>query len=277
MGYLRHWNSHCSADIPYLKPGQGISNATGVHCLSILTFFKATSQRVVWRLSEKNMSLFSLSEKKALVFHQAILGLNGDHPSLIFRAQKELAGLRSRKPGQETLWDQWQALLNFPFEKMARLVLADTPDGGLLRADSPFNEALNKAERTAIWQRIGLMQFMEHYFDAAADLGLEMLEQAAITGIRIEELKVLQTRASQEISKESVERLKWIVALQKGLVKIAPDREARRHWLRHKSPTLSAVPLSLLMDGKTSYVLDNIAGAAQLTLNSESLPRMGAT
>jgi hypothetical protein len=223
------------------------------------------------------MSLFSLSEKKARVFHQAILGLTSDHPSLIFRAQKELAGLRSRKPGQTTLWDRWQVLLNLPFEKMANLILADTPDGGLLRADSPFNDALNKAERTAIWQRIGLMQFMEHYFDAVADLGLEISEQAAITGIGIEELKVWQTQTPQEIRKESVECLKWIIALQKSLVKIAPDRNARRYWLRHESPTLSAIPLTLLMDGKTSYVLENIAGAAQLTLNSDNVPRMGAT
>ena len=223
------------------------------------------------------MGLFSLSEKKARLFHQAVLGLNSNHPSLIFRAQNELARLRSQKPGQTTLWDRWQALLNLPFEKMANLVLADTPDGGLLRADSPFNDVLNKAERTAIWQRIGLMQFMEHYFDAVADLGLEISEQAVITGIGIDELKVWQTRAPQEIRKESLERLKWIVALQKGLVKIAPDREVRRHWLRHESPTLSAIPLSLLMDGKTSYVLENIAGAAQLTLNRDNMPRMGAT
>jgi CHAT domain-containing protein len=223
------------------------------------------------------MSLFSLSEKKARVFHQAIFGLNGDHPSLVIRAQKELARLRSHKPGQTSLWDRWQDLLNLPFEKMANLVLADTPDGGLLRAESPFNDALNKAERTAIWQRIGLMQFMEHYFDAVADLGIEISEQAAITGIGSEELKMWQTQTPQEIRKESVEPLKWIIALQKSLVKIAPDRNVRRHWLRHESPTLSAIPLSLLMDGKTSYVLENIAGAAQLTLNPDDLPRMGAT
>jgi hypothetical protein len=223
------------------------------------------------------MSLFSLSEKKARVFHQAILGLNGDHPSLVIRARKELARLRSRKPGQTSLWDRWQDLLNLPFEEMANLVLADTPDGGLLRAESPFNDALNKAERTAIWQRIGLMQFMEHYFDAVADLGIEISEQAAITGIGLEELKMWQTRTPLEIHKESVECLKSIVALQKSLVKIAPDREVRRHWLRHESPTLSAIPLSLLMDGKTSYVLENIAGAAQLTLDPDDLPLMGAT
>ena len=223
------------------------------------------------------MKLFSLSEKKTLVFHRAILELTGEHPSLIIRAQRELIELRSRKPEQIFLWDRWQALLRPPFEKMASQVLADTPDGGLLRANSPFHNALSKVERTAIWQRIGLLQFMEHYFIAAADLGLEISEQAAITGVSVKELKAWETRAPQEIRKESFECLKLVVALQKSLVKIAPDKEIRRHWLRHKSQTLSAIPLSLLIEGKTSFVISSIVGAVQLTLNHDDMPRMGVT
>ena len=151
------------------------------------------------------MKLFSLSEKKTRVFHRAILELTGKYPSLIDRAQKELLELRSRKPEQVLLWDRWQILLYLPFEEMANQVLADTPDGGLLRANSPFQNALSKVERTAIWQRIGLLQFMEHYFIAVADLGLSTTEQAAITGVSREELKAWKTRAPQEIRKESVE------------------------------------------------------------------------
>jgi hypothetical protein len=225
---------------------------------------------------KSNMKLFSLSEKKTRVFHLAVLELTGEYPSLIVRAQKELLELHSRKPEQILLWDRWQALLYLPFEKMANQVLADTPDGGLLRANSPFHNALSKAERTAIWQRIGLLQFMEHYSNAATDLGLEISEQAAITGVSVEELKSWKTRAPQEIRKESFECLKLVVALQKSLVKIAPDKKIRRHWLRHKSQTLSAIPLSLLIDGKTSFVINSIVGAAQLTLNHDDMPRMGS-
>jgi hypothetical protein len=223
------------------------------------------------------MKLFSLSEKKTRVFHQAVLELASEHPCLISRAQKELLEFCSLMPEQKVLWDRWQDLLMLPYEKIAKQVLADTPDGGLLRAESPFHNALSKVERTAIWQRIGLLQFLEHYFVAVADLELEISEQSAITGISVEELQAWQTRAPKEMRKESVECLKLIVALQKSLIKIAPDREVRRHWLRHESQTLSAIPLSLLMGGKTLFVMEYIVGATQLTLNNYDMPRMGLT
>ena len=221
------------------------------------------------------MKLFSLSEKKTQFFHVAILELIRENPNLIVRAQKKLYELRSRNPEQTALWDRWQKLLNIPFEKMTAQILADTPDGGLLRANSPFHNALSKVEKTAIWQRIGLMQFIQHYLVAVADLGLEISEQAAITGVSKEELKAWQTRAPQELRKEIVMCLKSVIALQKSLVKISPNQEIRRVWLRHKSQTLSAIPLSLLMEGKTSLVIDNVTGASQLTLHHRDLPHMG--
>lgn len=223
------------------------------------------------------MKLFSLSEKKTRIFHESILELIRENPNLFVRAQRELLVLRSRKPEQSVLWDQWQTLLNVPFEKMTNQILADTPNGGLLRANSPFHDALSNVERTAIWQRIGLSQFIQHYFIAVADLGLEISEQAAITGVSKEELQAWQARAPQAIRKESVECLKLVIKLQKSLVKISPNKQIRQHWLRHESRTLSAIPLSLLMEGKASLVIENVVGASQLTLNHLDMPRMGIT
>jgi len=221
------------------------------------------------------MNVFPLSEQKSLQFHQAVLGLIGAHPNLVTRAVAELAGIRSRKPGQMALWDRWAVVLDLPLREMADTVLADTADGGLLRANSPFAEALSSAERNDIWRRIGLAQFMGHYLDAAADLALDLAEQAAITGIELEELTVWQSQAPREIGKDALYLLKQVVALHKTLIGIAPDRNVRRRWLRCESPTLSGTPLSLLMEGKAAYVLDSLAGAAQLTLGPDDLPRIG--
>jgi len=221
------------------------------------------------------MSLFTLSEQKSRVFHQAILGLIGGHPNLIPRAIKELAGFRSRRPGRQAVWDRWAAILDLPPQQMAGAVLADTADGGLLRANSPLADALSHAERNAIWRRIGLMQFMGHYFDAAADLALDLPEQAAITGVPIEALTGWRTNGPWEITEDTLSRLKQVVSLHKALTGINPDPDVRRRWLRHQSPTLSATPLSLLMDGKGDRVLETLAGAVQLILSPDDLPRMG--
>lgn len=222
------------------------------------------------------MSLFPLNEQKSLQFHQAVLGLIGAHPNLMTRAVAELARIRTSSPEQITLWDHWAVVLDLPAQEMADMVLADTIDGGLLRANSPFTGALSNDERNAIWRRIGLAQFMGHYLDAAADLALDLAEQAAITGIEIEELTIWRSQVPQEIGKDALYLLKQVVALHKTLTAIAPDRDVRRRWLRCESPTLSATPIALLMDGKAAHVLDSLAGAVQLTLGPDDLPRMGA-
>lgn len=221
------------------------------------------------------MSVFPLTENKALQFHQAVLGLIVAHPNLLTRTAAELATIRSRSPEQISLWDRWAVVLELPAQEMAEVLLADTADGGLLRANSPFTGALSSEERNAIWRRIGLAQFMGHYLDAATDLALDVAEQAAITGIEIEELTTWQSHAPQEISAEALYLLKQIVALHKTLTGIAPDRDVRRRWLRCQSETLAATPIALLMDGKAAYVVESLSGAVQLTLGPDDLPRMG--
>ena len=221
------------------------------------------------------MGLFNLSEQKALVFHQAVLGLLGTHPNLRVRALAELDRTRTASPEQAALCDRWAALLDLAINDMAEVVLADGPDGGLLRAHSPFTDALNPTERNAIWQRIGLIQFMGYYTEAATDLALDLSEQAAITNIAIEDLTSWQSRPPLEISKDELHHLKLVVALHKTLIELAPDQNVRRGWLRQQSETLGAAPLSLLTDGKAADVLENLAGSAKLTLGAENLPRMG--
>ncbi|MHA1597854.1 MAG: hypothetical protein ACTSV1_03960, partial [Alphaproteobacteria bacterium] len=134
------------------------------------------------------MGPFHLTEQKALNFHQALVGLLRSHPNLRTRALAELERMRDASPAQVELCDRWAALLDLTLEDMAEVILADTADGGLLRAHSPFTDALTATERNAVWQRIGLVQFMRHYTNAADDLALDLSEQAAITGIAIEEL-----------------------------------------------------------------------------------------
>ncbi|MBT3237247.1 MAG: hypothetical protein HOK06_02035 [Rhodospirillaceae bacterium] len=221
------------------------------------------------------MVLSQLTEQKALVFHRAVLGLLEQHPNVRARALDQLEHLRADTDSNNELCDRWAALLDLPIDEMAGVVLADTPDGGLLRANSPFTDALTPGERNSIWRRIGLVQFMGYYLDAAADLALELSDQAAITGIAIEELTIWQSRAPLEIDKEHLQRLKLVVALHKTLVELAPDRDVRRRWLREESATFKATPLTLLSEGKAGDVLDNLAGSTKLTLGPDNLPRMG--
>ncbi|PHS75619.1 MAG: hypothetical protein COB59_11415 [Rhodospirillaceae bacterium] len=221
------------------------------------------------------MSSFNLSEQKALVFHQAVLGLTRNNSELIPHTLNELNKLRDRKPEQADLWNRWSALLDAPFEKMSEIILADTPDGGLLRANSPFMDAMSKTERNLIWQHIGFLQFVRYYLEAVDDLALELPEQAAITGFSLEELAVLKTQVPADISAERLDGLKQVISLQKMLFGLNLDQKVRRNWLRHESETLKGVPLSLMVDGKAAYVLESLTGVAQLTVRPEDMPRMG--
>jgi len=221
------------------------------------------------------MSLFTLSEQKALTLHYAVLGLLVTHPNLVTRAQAELAKMRSSNPALTAQWDRWAELLVLPLAAMAEILLSDTAEGGLLRANSPFTEALSAPERKAIWQRIGLMQFMKVFFDAATDLALDLSDQAAITGIEIEELTNWQSQPPQEINKAVLQHLKQVVALDKALIQLAPEQDMRRHWLRQESATFSATPLSLLRGGKAAFVLEHLTSTVQLTLGPDDLPRIG--
>jgi len=219
--------------------------------------------------------MFELSEEKALLFHRAIVDLAGRHPNLIERAVNQLAIFRQREPEKNLIWERWAHALALPLEQMAGPVLADTPDGGLLRANSPLSEILTVSERNSIWLRIGLLQFVHHFVHAAAELGLTVSEQAIITGVDSSEIDSWNEALPRQMAVETLARLKHVVALHKALSSVQPDREANRRWLRSESEVMGGTPLSLLLGGHAEQLLDSVSGTAQLKLGNHNLPRMG--
>lgn len=220
------------------------------------------------------MDLFLLTEEKALLFHRALLSVAHEHANIVARARAELDRLRADRPAQSVLWDRWAGLLDMSVEAMCPSVLADTPDGGLLRAHSPLGAALSASERNAIWQRIGLVQFIGFFFDAAFDLGLDGAEQAQLTGIEEAILADWASLAPLELAKDDLNKLKQVVSLQSSLKSLAPERDVRRRWLRVTSETLGGTPLALMLAGDMERVMDHLTGAAQLTLGPGDYPSM---
>ncbi len=220
------------------------------------------------------MELFALSEEKALLFHRAIMGLVDEHPNLLVRARAQLDEMRQGDPDSNHNFDRWAGLLDKPLPELGAVILADTPDGGLLRAHSPFAAALSTAERNSIWRRIGLIQFFQHYLLAVDDLGLDLSEQAAITGLAENDLERWRLTGPGQMPPATLQRLKQIVALQKSLRGVSDNRDVRRRWLRTISETLDGAPLELLKGGEIARVVDSLAGAVRLTLSPADLPQM---
>lgn len=220
------------------------------------------------------MDPFVLTEEKALLFHRALLSVAGEHANIVVRARAEVDRLRTMRPAQSSLWDRWAGLLDLSVAAMAPSVLADTPDGGLLRAHSPLGAALSASERNAIWQRVGLVQFIGFYFDAAHDLGLSGAEQARLTGIDEAVLTGWAALAPLELAKDDLNKLKQVLSLQSSLRSLAPERDVRRRWLRVASETLGGTPLALMLDGEMARVMEHLTGAAQLALGPGDYPSM---
>jgi len=220
------------------------------------------------------MDLFTLSEEKALLFHRAIMGLVQQHPNLLVRARRQLKDQRRRAPNQDMIWDRWAALLDKSVVDLAPVILADTPDGGLLRAHSPLGAALDVSERKAVWQRIGLIQFFQHYLIAVDDLDFAPHEQAAMTGLDEADLVRWRATGPGELPKAALESLKLVVALHKSLNGVSDSVDVRRRWLRLRSETFEAAPMDLLTGGEIARVVDSLAGAVRLTLGPADMPRM---
>lgn len=220
------------------------------------------------------MNTFLFTEEKALLFHRAIVAAARTHPNLIERARTEVDRLRQKQPNHAQLWDRWAALLDQPLDTMMQTVLANTPDGGLLRAHSPLGAALSAQERNVMWQRIGLMQFVDHFFQAAEDLDLTPAEQATLSRHTEADLEGWRTLPPETMTKSDLDKFKQVVSLFNTLKSLSPDQNVRRRWLRTDSETLGGTPIDLLLAGEQDRVLEHLTGAAQLTLGPGDYPRM---
>ncbi len=218
------------------------------------------------------MADFMLSEQRALELHHAILETVQDHPNLIGRARRRLAALRESRGDLALIWEKWTDILDRPAEDMGRDVLADTPDGGLLRAHSPLDGMLSPEERNALWQRVGLRRFFRFFMDAADDMALSEDEQASLAGQDLGTLAGWRESPPRTMTRETLERLKRVVSVHITLKELLGDMEGRRNWLREESATLGARPIDLLMGDGIERLRDYLSGARRLRLKPGDMP-----
>lgn len=219
------------------------------------------------------MKLFGLSEQRQLDYHRAIVEVAGEHPDIMVRARAALARMREERPNVAGIWDQWEDILGHPLDEVSAAVLAGDSRGGLLRAYSPLAAALSSGERNALWQRIGLRQFVRYFLDAAADFGLSIAEQAGITGIDAALLGAWgEETLPSEMTVATLDPLKQVVAIHRSAARLHPSREARRAWLRGHDPFLGASPLETLMSGGLDRIQETLMQAVQPTLTAQDLP-----
>ncbi len=180
--------------------------------------------------------------------------------------------MRAGKPQLDHVWKQWEEILSKPLGDIAAAILGDDTKGGLLRAYSPLGAALNPVERNAIWRRIGLGQFVRYFLDAAADLGLTTAEQAQITGVDEDELVQWEGSGPTTMHAPKLDPLKQLVAIHRSLLRLFPDMEARRDWLRTPHETLEAAPIDLLLQGDMATVQHHVMRAVQPSLGRKDVP-----
>lgn len=216
---------------------------------------------------------FAVNESRMLYFHRVVLDQVRRSPGLLERARTQLARLRSSRPDVQGLWDEWEGLLAGDFAALEAAVLAATPRGGLLRANSPMVEGLAPEERNALWQRVGLQQFVAYFMAAADDLGLDLEEQAAVAGLPAAELAEWRKAPPMEMAQPTLDALKRLVGLRHALEMLHPDRDARRAWLRRPDDSLATRPVDLLTSGGAAALHDALSAHARPLLGPGDLPR----
>ena len=219
------------------------------------------------------MAQFTLSEDRSLQYHRAILSQARKNEDILTRAGQQLDRMRLKKPNMASLWQRWENILASPIDDIAKSVLANTPDGGLLRANSPLGDAMTPRERNALWRSIGLIQFIVVFLTAANDLGLNYDEQAKLTGVDADELKTWVDTPPMELSGEQLASIKQVVAMQSALRGMFGDIDERQAWLRDPHEGLEATPIDLLLAGNVQRVQDYLADTVRPTLKTKDLPQ----
>jgi hypothetical protein len=218
------------------------------------------------------MADLSVNESRMLYFHRILLEEAAHTPGLLTRAREVLAAMRARRPQSEDVWAEWSALLDGEAGPRAQAVLADTPKGGLLRANSPIAEGLSQEERNALWQRMGLHQFVYLYIQAAKDLALTPAEESAMVGLPAEELAEWRASPPVTVTGELLEALKVVVAVHRALERIFPDVDARRAWLRKPVDLFAARPVDLIASGHGAALRDYLTEALQPLIGDHDRP-----
>lgn len=218
------------------------------------------------------MDRFAVNESRMLYFHRVLIDQARLSPGLVARARAALPAMRERTPALAGTWDQWEVLLTAGLDAVEQALLADGAHAGLLRANSPLADILEAEERNALWQRVGLQQFAAYYLGAVEDLGLSLEEEAAITGLPVAELEGWSEAPPLTMTQGVLETLKTVIAIQRALAALYPERETRQAWLRGHVDAFAATPVAILVNGGGDLVQQYLAAAVQPRLDRDHLP-----
>lgn len=97
----------------------------------------------------------AIAEQARLLSHRAYADLIGQDASYISRARAIMA--ERLADGRATAGEKhWSRLLKRPWEEIRRQMLADTPEGRLLRSNSPFSLLIGVRDpdtRRKLWRK----------------------------------------------------------------------------------------------------------------------------
>ncbi|GAB6053453.1 hypothetical protein JCM17960_22730 [Magnetospira thiophila] len=218
------------------------------------------------------MADFMFSEAQTLHFHRVLLHQMVETPNLLRRAREELDKLRQRQATYASTWDRWAELLAGGLERIAPEVLSNSPAGGLLRAHSPLYECLVEAERKALWQRVGLQQFVQYFHEAVDDLGISRDEQTQMIGVAGEVLADWRLELPSTMTASVMNQLKSVVSIHRALVGFTQTAEQRRAWLMESNGNLEGRPVDLLTGGRLHDVEDYLIAAVQARMTNADRP-----
>lgn len=89
-------------------------------------------------------------DQRSLALHQAVADALRRDPSLVQKAQRNLARWEKTVPGP---WiAEWRAVLDGPFDALLALLVAPDENAVRMQKSSPFAGVLTEAERRAIYK-----------------------------------------------------------------------------------------------------------------------------